>query len=172
MGAAPREIESVFAEALEKSSPAERAAFLDSACGDNPQLRARVEVLLRAHEEARGAYFDGPLFADLAHAGDSPIAEGPGTLIGRYKLLERIGEGGFGAVYMAEQQEPVRRNVALKIIKLGMDTRQVIARFEAERQALAMMDHPNIAKVLDAGPPTRGGPTFGTRPRRAHHRIL
>src|SRR5213076_2931203 len=89
-----------------------------------------------------------------------PISEGPGTVIGRYKLLEKLGEGGFGAVYVAEQKEPVKRRVALKIIKLGMDTRQVIARFEAERQALAMMDHPNIAKVFDAGATETGRPYF------------
>src|SRR5216110_191387 len=89
-----------------------------------------------------------------------PISEGPGTVIGRYKLLEKLGEGGFGAVYVAEQKEPVKRRVALKIIKLGMDTRQVIARFEAERQALALMDHPNIAKVFDAGATETGRPYF------------
>ena len=91
---------------------------------------------------------------------DQPITEKPGTVIGRYKLLEQIGEGGFGVVYMAEQEEPVRRKVALKIIKPGMDTREVIARFEAERQALALMDHPNIAKVLDAGATETGRPYF------------
>ena len=103
-----------------------------------------------------------------------PIAERPGTQIGPYKLLEEIGEGGMGVVYMAQQQEPVRRKVALKIIKPGMDTREVIARFEAEEQALAMMDHPNIAQVLDAGS-HRVGPTLlrdGTGPRRADHRVL
>src|SRR5207247_2897119 len=88
------------------------------------------------------------------------VEEKPGTLIGRYKLLEKIGEGGFGVVYVAEQREPVKRKVALKIIKLGMDTRQVVARFEAERQALALMDHPNIAKVLDAGVTETGRPYF------------
>ena len=89
-----------------------------------------------------------------------PLTEGPGVVIGRYKLLQRIGEGGYGVVYMAEQQEPIRRKVALKIIKLGMDTKQVIARFEAERQALALMEHPNIAKVLDAGATETGRPYF------------
>src|SRR5438128_6584897 len=90
----------------------------------------------------------------------APITEGPGTVTGRYKLLQKIGEGGCGVVYMAEQSEPVRRRVALKVIKLGMDTKQVIARFEAERQALALMDHPNIAKVLDAGATEAGRPYF------------
>src|ERR1051325_7042933 len=89
-----------------------------------------------------------------------PDEDAPGTVIGRYKLLEKVGEGGFGAVYVAEQREPVKRRVALKIIKLGMDTRQVVARFEAERQALALMDHPNIAKVLDAGATETGRPYF------------
>src|SRR4029077_13667158 len=91
---------------------------------------------------------------------DQPIAERPGSVIGPYKLLEQIGEGGFGVVFMAEQAYPVRRRVALKVLKLGMDTRQVVARFEAERQALALMDHPNIAKVLDAGSTDTGRPYF------------
>jgi len=162
MGANPQDIESVFAAALEKTSPAGRAAYLDSACGDDKQLRARVESLLSAHEEGRGVYFDSPLFGGPSPAVDSPMAEGPSTFIGRYKLLELIGEGGVGAVYMAEQQDPVRRKVALKIVKLGMDTKQVIARFEAERQALALMDHPNISKVLDAGATDTGRPYFVT----------
>ena len=105
---------------------------------------------------------------------DQPITEKPGTVIGRYKLLEQIGEGGFGVVFMAEQQEPVRRKVALKIIKPGMDTKEVIARFEAERQALAMMDHPNIAKVLDAGATESGRPYFVMElvRGRSDHRVL
>src|SRR5579864_2711046 len=89
-----------------------------------------------------------------------PLAEGPGTLIGRYKLLQQIGEGGFGIVYIAEQQEPVRRMVALKVIKAGMDTREVVARFEAERQALALMDHPNVARIVDGGTTASGRPYF------------
>ena len=103
-----------------------------------------------------------------------PGVEEPGTVIGPYKLLEPIGEGGMGVVYMAEQAEPVRRRVALKVIKPGMDTKQVVARFEAERQALAMMDHPNIAKVLDAGTTAVGPPLLrdGAGPRPAHHRVL
>jgi serine/threonine protein kinase/Tfp pilus assembly protein PilF len=140
--------ESIFAQALELASAAERAAYLDRACGANHQLRAEVEALLRAHEES-GDLLDLPERAVAAV--DEPIREGPGTVIGPYKLLEQIGEGGFGIVFMAEQHEPLRRKVALKVLKPGMDTRQVIARFEAERQALALMDHPNIAKILDAG---------------------
>ncbi len=139
----------IFLEALDSPSPAERTAFVLSKCGADAGLLARVEELLKAHEGAgdflRGdpEAVPGPKFETLS--------EGPGTVIGRYKLLEKIGEGGFGMVYMAEQREPVRRKVALKILKLGMDTRQVVRRFEAERQALAIMEHPNIARVLDAG---------------------
>jgi eukaryotic-like serine/threonine-protein kinase len=140
--------ESIFLEALEIPLAAGRAAYLDQACGEDRQLRAEVEALLRAHHQS-GDLLDLPekCVATL----DDPIRERPGAVIGRYKLLEQIGEGGFGVVFMAEQMQPVRRKVALKVIKPGMDTRQVIARFEAERQALALMDHPNIAKVLDAG---------------------
>jgi hypothetical protein len=139
--------ESIFGEALDKSFPEERAKFLDRACGGDPTLRERIENLLRSHEQA-GSFLQKPPVAGCATIAYQPITEGPGTVIGRCKLLQLIGEGGFGAVYMAEQKEPVHRRVALKIIKLGMDTKEVIARFEAERQALALMDHPNIAKVL------------------------
>src|SRR5437867_10174787 len=138
----------------------ERAAYLDEACAGDGELRQRVEDLLRASEEA-GAFLRDPAQGARrpADAVTSPEtlrkAEAPGEKagdrIGRYKLLQQIGEGGCGVVYMAEQEEPVRRRVALKVIKLGMDTKQVIARFEAERQALALMDHPNIAKIYDAG---------------------
>src|SRR5262249_38836971 len=138
--------ESLFAQAVE-ISPAERAAFLDRACGDNHALRAAVAALLRANERS-GDLLDLP--EQRAATVDEPVSERPGTVIGSYKLLEQIGEGGFGVVFMAEQQ-PVRRKVALKVLKPGMDTRQVIARFEAERQALALMDHPNIAHVFDGG---------------------
>src|SRR5205814_3773455 len=100
------------------------------------------------------------LVQNVIPSSDPPIGEGPGNVIGRYKLLQQIGEGGFGTVFMAEQQEPVRRMVALKIIKAGMDTREVVARFEAERQALALMDHPNIARVLDGGATASGRPYF------------
>ena len=147
----------------------ERAAYLDEACGGDAALRRRVEELLQAGEEA-GAFLEEPASgaqrpADLSasvHAAENAAAPGEkiGDHIGRYKLLQQIGEGGCGAVYMAEQEEPVRRRVALKVIKLGMDTKSVIARFEAERQALALMDHPNIAKVLDAGATETGRPYF------------
>jgi WD40 repeat protein/serine/threonine protein kinase len=137
----------------------QRDIYLDQACGDNRALRQEVESLLQAHDAP------GCLLEDLS-AGRGipddyqPIAERPGTIIGPYKLLEQIGEGGFGIVYMAEQQHPVRRKVALKVIKPGMDTKQVVARFEAERQALALMDHSHLAKVLDAGTTDRGRPYF------------
>ena len=138
--------------------PTERAAFLDSACESNYQLRERVEKLLQFHADG-GDILNRPGGA-IGLTIDQPIAEQPGIVIGPYKLLEQIGEGGFGVVFMAEQQRPVRRRVALKVIKPGMDTRQVIARFEAERQALALMDHPNIARVLDAGATESGRPYF------------
>ncbi len=143
--------EEVFALAIQKP-PAERAAFLDRVCQHDPSLRAQVESLVAAYEQPDSLLEGGACGATLDIAPHLPLIEGVGTQIGPYKLLQQIGEGGMGVVYMAEQKEPVKRRVALKIIKPGMDTRQVIARFEAERQALAMMDHPNIAKVLDAGP--------------------
>ncbi|MFI5380374.1 MAG: protein kinase [Tepidisphaerales bacterium] len=155
------QIKAIFTEALEKSA-ADRQAFLEDACGNDPELRAEVEAFLSASEQA-GDFFDSPTVDQSQTAAETTegrLREGPGTLIGHYKLLQLIGEGGFGSVFMAEQQYPVRRKVALKIIKLGMDTKQVIARFEAERQALAMMDHPNIAKVLDAGATETGRPYF------------
>jgi serine/threonine protein kinase/predicted Zn-dependent protease len=149
--------ESLFAQALELDAPAERAAFLDRACGHDPALRAAVEALLRAHERS-GDLLDLP---DTGPAtANQPISEGPGTRLGRYKLLEQIGEGGMGTVWMADQAEPVRRRVALKVIKAGMNSAQVLARFEAERQALALMEHPNIARVLDGGQTPSGRPYF------------
>jgi serine/threonine protein kinase len=144
----PERVQAVFL-AAEQESVASRAAILDRLCGDNLELRERVETLLRAHE-ASGSFLESPS-PQLVATIDDPIRERPGTTIGPYRLLEKIGEGGFGVVYMAEQAEPLRRKVALKILKPGMDTRQVVARFEAERQALAIMDHPNIAKVFDGG---------------------
>jgi hypothetical protein len=155
----PNREEALFALALAK--PAEKQpAFLDAVCEGDAALRARLEALLAAHEQPA---------TELAGAGESTVKdtaiteepdEAVGQTLGRYKLLECVGEGGCGVVYVAEQTEPVRRRVALKVIKLGMDTKQVVARFEAERQALAMMDHPNIAKVLDAGTTDTGRPYF------------
>ena len=158
----PRE-EDLFAAALERPAAA-RKQFLEQACGGDAELRRRVEALLRVHEEV-GDFLEKPAVADpsgVARAGapQASLEEAAGTMIGRYKLLQKIGEGGCGIVYMAEQEEPVRRRVALKVIRLGMDTREVIARFEAERQALALMDHPNIARVLDAGATAAGRPYF------------
>src|SRR5262249_896997 len=129
--------ESIFLEALKTPSPGERAAFLDQACGENDELRRSVELLLRAHEKAGGFLADSPRTAGATV--DFSITELPGTVIGPYKLLEQIGEGGMGTVWMAQQTEPVKRVVAIKLIKAGMDSKQVIARFEAERQALALM---------------------------------
>ena len=154
-----RSEEEIFVGALVIDAPDELAAYLDEACGEDAQLRRRVEGLLRRHRESHGMLDVLP--SEVADTiAPPPIREQAGAVIGRYKLLQKIGEGGFGVVYMAEQREPVKRKVALKVIKLGMDTRQVIARFEAERQALAMMDHPNIAKVLDAGATPSGRPYF------------
>jgi serine/threonine protein kinase/Flp pilus assembly protein TadD len=154
------EMLSIFAGAIERRSPGELAAFLDAACGADVGLRLRIEALLRAHDEAGGFLRDRSEAGDPVATVDRPASEGAGTVIGPYKLLEQIGEGGFGVVFMAEQTEPVRRKVALKVLKPGMDTRQVVARFEAERQALAIMDHPNIAKVFDGGATTTGRPYF------------
>ena len=152
----------VFNVALELPA-AERSAYLDGACADDAGLRQRVEELLKASEESCPC-LEGSVAGSPGPSGTvrlaSVTAEKPGDRIGRYKLLQQIGEGGCGVVYMAEQEEPVRRRVALKVIKLGMDTRSVIARFEAERQALALMDHPNIARVLDAGATDTGRPYF------------
>src|SRR5437667_150615 len=151
--------ETIFAAVI--GLPAEeRSAYLEQSCGEDAELRRRVEVLLNAHADSD--FLENPAAAVTAQTlRVSPsISERPGDRIGRYKLLQQIGEGGCGVVYMAEQSEPVQRRVAIKIIKLGMDTKQVIARFEAERQALALMDHPNIAKVLDGGATDSGRPYF------------
>src|SRR5208283_4511238 len=152
---APRE-KALFEQALDVGSAAERLAFLRGACGADAALLARVQALLQAHEADEGFLPEQP----AGHATLVPVTEKPGDRIGRYKLRERIGEGGCGVVYVAEQEEPVRRKVALKVIKLGMDTRNVVARFQAERQALALMDHPNIAQVHDAGATETGRPYF------------
>jgi len=155
--------ERLFNAAVELTDPAQRAAFLDAACGGDPILRAEIEDLLR-HDNAAGDFLSAPAVAPDATSGadptEPPQREPLVTHIGPYKLLEPIGEGGMGTVYMAEQAAPVKRVVALKVIKPGMDSRQVLARFEAERQALALMDHPNIAKVLDAGATEQGRPYF------------
>src|SRR2546421_4993355 len=155
--------EALFTLAVEKPA-AERAAFLDRECSGDVELRQRIEALLGAHAKA-GEFLNEPPAAVSAKTfvittGMVPVTEKAGDRIDRYKLLQQIGEGGCGVVYMADQEEPVRRRVALKVIKLGMDTKSVIARFEAERQALAMMDHPNIAKVLDAAATDTGRPYF------------
>ncbi len=145
----------IFGEALGLTDPGRRAAYLDRACGRDTTLRREVESLLEA---------DGQAGTFLAKSVQLPESQSTGEranmMVGRYKLLEQIGEGGFGVVWMAEQEEPVRRRVALKIIKLGMDTKEVVARFEAERQALAMMEHPNIASVFDGGATDAGRPYF------------
>ena len=139
-------VKAVFLEALDKHGPDEWGSYLDEACGEDREFRRDVQVLLDANAS------DDSLLDKGAIATEAPaVAEAPGDVIGPYKLLEQIGEGGMGVVFMAQQTEPIRRKVALKIIKPGMDTRQVIARFEVERQVLALMDHPNIAKVLGAG---------------------
>ena len=198
-------LKEIFLAAVEENPPEEREAYLDRACGHDPQLRAQVSLLLAAHagaapahgpetpgrppppptlaptapDEARsesaGEVDDADLETAPASASDDvtvdapatarpaslpPIVEGPGSQIGPYRLLQQIGEGGMGAVFMAEQERPVRRRVALKVIKPGMDSAQVLARFEAERQALALMEHPNIARVLDAGATDSGRPFF------------
>jgi len=150
--------EEVFNKAIELSDVTEQQEFLEQACAGNEKLRAEVDALLKWHEEAGDFLEVPPVDPDLTV--QTSAVEGSGTVIGRYKLLEKVGEGGMATVYMAEQKRPIRRRVALKIIKLGMDTKQVIGRFEAERQALAMMDHPNIAKVLDAGTTETGRPYF------------
>jgi serine/threonine protein kinase/lipopolysaccharide biosynthesis regulator YciM len=150
--------EALFTAALALASHAERRAFLDQACASDTGLRQRVEALLHAHDNP-DSFLEAPS-PGLQPTGDDPCSESPGTVIGPYKLLEQIGEGGFGVVFRAEQQQPVRRKVALKVLKPGMDTRQVIARFEAERQALALMDHPHIARVFDGGETATGRPYF------------
>ncbi len=162
MSETPNKLEDIFAGAL-LVPPEKRARYLDSACGGDTELRQRIEELIIAHDSA-GHFMPPPRDeSDAAvHAGSTPLGpeDKPGNRIGRYKLLQMLGEGGCGVVWMAEQEEPVRRRVALKVIKLGMDTKNVIARFEAERQALALMDHPNIARVFDAGATETGRPFF------------
>ena len=156
-------LRTIFNEAVEIADARQRSAYLSRACGADTTLRQRIEELIVANNDAGrflGNVRDTVPNVSSGTACVANIIEQPGDQIGRYKLLQQIGEGGCGVVYMAEQEEPVRRRVALKVIKLGMDTRSVIARFEAERQALALMDHPNIAKVLDAGATDTGRPYF------------
>jgi hypothetical protein len=174
-------VEAIFFAALEKATAEERAAYLGAACGADSNLRQRVERLLAAHPQI-GSFLEQPAQGQGGRAEtptDPPAEKGPtspgltettfyrspgegvgGVIAGRYKLLEQIGEGGMGAVWVAEQTQPVRRKVALKLIKAGMDSKNVLSRFEAERQALALMDHPNIAKVLDGGTTENGRPFF------------
>ena len=154
-----KEIERIYHSLLEITDQQERAAHLNDVCGNDAELRAEVEVLLKANNLA-GEFLEAPPVDFNVTLDTSPLSEGPGTVIGPYKLLEKIGEGGMAVVYMADQTHPLKRRVALKLLKLGMDTKEVIARFEAERQALAMMDHPHIAKVLDAGSTETGRPYF------------
>ena len=173
-----RSEQDLFFSAMEFDDPDERSSWLRKACGEDDALYQRVYELL-AVENTEGMDFLKPgrdrlehVVSEMGHelrteipdpdtfATDGAFNEEPGDMIGRYKLLKKIGEGGGGVVYLSQQTEPVTRRVALKVIKLGMDTRQVVARFEAERQALAMMDHPNIAKVFDAGATESGRPYF------------
>lgn len=156
------QIKSIFSAAMDHTA-AERSAFLDLACANDPDLRREIESLL--HKRTQDIIRTGGAAHAIAESATAtspfaPLTERPGTVIGQYKLLQQIGEGGFGTVFLAEQSKPVRRRVALKIIKLGMDTKSVIARFEAERQALALMEHPHIARVLDAGATDTGRPYF------------
>ncbi len=156
---------SLFLAASDFADPAERAAYLERECGGDAELRARVEALLRANDAAplpvagQATVDSAPGQPPTEDYGD-PTARVGAVLAGKYKLVEEIGEGGMGSVFMAQQTEPVKRAVAVKVIKAGMDSRAVLVRFEAERQALAMMDHPNIAKVLDAGTTDGGRPFF------------
>ncbi len=170
----------LFIAALQKDNPAERAAYLSAACGSDADLRRRIERLLRLHADA-GSFLEQPAVApgetvdpepggldgepadiDFERTRDepSPLGEGVGASIGPYKLVQKLGEGGMGVVWVAEQHEPVKRRVALKVIKPGMDSARILRRFEAERQALALMDHRNIAKVFDGGQTPCGRPYF------------
>jgi tetratricopeptide (TPR) repeat protein len=158
VAAEPIQEKEVFNSARQIAAPEERLAYLQKSCGHDPVAMQRVLELLRIYDQER-SFLESPPAAHVVTI-DEPIAERPGNVIGPYKLLEQIGEGGFGVVFLAEQTQPVRRKVALKVLKPGMDTRQVIARFEAERQALAIMDHPNIAKVHDGGQTGSGRPYF------------
>src|SRR5262245_38725372 len=159
MAATPQSARDLFLAALQRP-PAERAAYLEAACGGDTALRERVEALLQAHDEPGDFLSEAkpPAAADATDA--SPASQAGSVIAGRYTLLQRIGEGGMGEVWVAKQTDPVKRKVALKLIKAGMDSKQVVARFEAERQALALMDHPNIARVLDGGMTAERRPFF------------
>src|SRR5581483_6635295 len=155
----PKRVKEIFMAVSEAAADG-RAALLDRECAGDAELRQRVEALLQAHEEP-ASFLRQPIPGGPEYTGAHVSNEEPGMIIaGRYKLLEEIGEGGMGTVWVAEQTQPVKRKVALKLIKAGMDSKQVLARFEAERQALAVMDHPNIAKVLDGGLTETGRPFF------------
>jgi serine/threonine protein kinase/tetratricopeptide (TPR) repeat protein len=156
---AAKSIDRIFWDAARFDSAGERDAYLADACGGDAGLRRRVEQLLDARAKA-DSFLEQPVPALAATVDEAAVAERPGAVIGPYRLLEQIGEGGFGVVYLAEQTQPVRRKVALKVLKPGMDTKQVVARFEAEQQALALMDHPNIATVFDGGTTESGRPYF------------
>src|SRR5262249_14511935 len=166
MSAPPRSLKELFLAALEVA-PEDRAAWLERECAADAGLREHLRLMLAAHDVPQ-SLLDRPALPlaapspreGVSPTADQPLTEGAGTAIGPYKLLEQIGEGGMGTVWMAQQQEPVKALAAVKLIRAGMDSRQVIARWEAERQALALMDHPNIARVLDAGPTAGGRPYF------------
>src|SRR5262245_5815146 len=153
-----RKARELFMHAVGKLPPEEWDAYVAEACGGDAELAQQVGRFLQVHREA-GSFLESPAPALVATT-DEACREGPGTVIGPYKLLEQIGEGGMGTVWMAQQTEPVKRLVAVKLIKAGMDSKQVVARFEAERQALALMDHANIARVLDGGTTAAGRPYF------------
>ncbi|MHC4323826.1 MAG: protein kinase domain-containing protein [Planctomycetota bacterium] len=159
MGKDLKKLKAIFSKALEIQGKEEREQYLNEACEEDKQLKVEVEALLQANKEV-GSFMETPIVHPDETIEKSPIFEGPGTKIGRYELLELIGEGGMGLVYLAQQKKPVKRRVALKIIKPGMDSKQIIARFEAERQAFALLDHPNIAHIFDAGTTNEGRPYF------------
>jgi len=156
--------EAIFHIARDLTDTAKRSEYLQQVCGGDQELRQRIQGLLDAHEKEQTFLKSNVAFKSTVTQAPAKVESGsiakPGEEIGRFKLLQQIGEGGFGVVFMAEQHKPIRRKVALKVIKPGMDTKGVVARFEAERQALAMMDHPNIAKVLDGGTTDSGRPYF------------
>jgi tRNA A-37 threonylcarbamoyl transferase component Bud32 len=154
-----QQVKEIFLAAVEKADAPQREAYLEEASAGDPALRRRVDALLHQHECA-GSFLESPA-PELADTVVEPVVgERPGTQVDRYRLLEPLGGRGFGIVFRAEQQQPVRRQVALKVLKPGMDTRQIIGRFEAERQALALMEHPNIARVLEGGETASGRPYF------------